>query len=205
MKHLVEELISSGYLKTPDIIAAFQKIDRKDFVPDEYKDRAYVDAPLPIGFGQTISQSLTVAFMLELLRPKEGDKIMEAGSGSGWQTALLARIVGEKGRVFAIEIIPELEKMGRRNVSKYDFVKSGIVEFHCFNAIGGLPEKAPFDGIIAAASAEEIPEEWKKQLKEGGRLVMPIKDKIFAIEKKKGGGFETESYPGFAFVPFVSK
>ena len=115
MKYLVKELISSGYLKTPEIIDAFQKIDRKDFVSDEYKDRAYVNAPLPIGYGQTISQPLTVAFMLELLQPEKGNKILEIGSGSGWQTALLARVVGDEGRVFAIELIPELEQFGRKN------------------------------------------------------------------------------------------
>lgn len=90
---LINELISDGYLKTSSIIEAFKKIDRADFVLDEYKEKAYVNEPLPIGFGQTISQPLTVSFMLELLQPREGEKILEIGAGSGWQTAIIAGII----------------------------------------------------------------------------------------------------------------
>ncbi len=204
MKYLIKELISSGYLKTPEIIDAFQKIDRKDFVPDEYKDEAYINAPLPIGHGQTISQPLTVAFMLELLQPKKGNKILEIGSGSGWQTALLAHIAGDKGNVFAIELIPELEKFGKKNVSKYDFIRKKTVKFHCYNAINGMSEEEPFDRIIASAAVEEIPRAWKEQLKIGGRLVVPVKDIIYLLIKKEEDKFETQTYLGFAFVPFIA-
>lgn len=93
---LINDLISENYLKTPEIIEAFKNIDRADFVLDEYKNEAYVNAPLPIGFGQTISQPLTVAFMMELLRPKAGEKILDVGTGSGWQTAILAHITSKK-------------------------------------------------------------------------------------------------------------
>jgi protein-L-isoaspartate(D-aspartate) O-methyltransferase len=204
MKNLVKELISSGYLKTPRLIEAFQKIDRKDFVPDEYKDKAYVNSALPIGHGQTISQPLTVAFMLELLRPEEGNRILEVGSGSGWQTALLASAVGDAGRVFAVELIPELCSWGKKNVLKYDFIKKNVVKFFCFNASNGLPEEAPFDRIISAAAAEEVPRAWKEQLKTGGRLVLPIKDAIHLFVKKSEDRFEERIFPGFAFVPFVT-
>ena len=99
MKYLIKELMAEGILKTPSIIEAFEKVDRKDFVPEELKDKAYLNTPLPIGYGQTISQPLTVAFMLELLQPQAGDKVLEIGSGSGWQTALLAHMVsGGNGR-----------------------------------------------------------------------------------------------------------
>ena len=112
MKYLIKELIEEGVLKTPSIIEAFEKIDRKDFTPEGLRDKAYLNTPLPIGYGQTISQPFTVAFMLELLQPQSGDKVLEVGSGSGWQTTLLASIVGnfpiDGGKVFALELIPEL-------------------------------------------------------------------------------------------------
>ena len=94
-------------------------------MPAKYADLTYVNEPLPIGHGQTISQPLTVAFMLELLQPEEGNKILDIGSGSGWQSALLAEIVGEKGKVYAMEVVPELKEYGEKNVSKYNFVKRG--------------------------------------------------------------------------------
>ena len=100
---LIKDLISGGYLKNPFLIEVFEKIDRADFVPVNLRNDAYLNQPLPIGFGQTISQPLTVAFMLELLEPKPTEKILEVGAGSGWVSALLAQIVGEKGRVCAIE------------------------------------------------------------------------------------------------------
>src|SRR3989344_1328532 len=93
MKPLIDPLVLSGVLKSRGIIEAFQRVDRADFVPDEFRDSAYVDEPLPIGYGQTISQPWTVAFMLELLAPEGGESILDIGSGSGWQTALLAYIV----------------------------------------------------------------------------------------------------------------
>src|SRR3989344_867492 len=108
LEGLIQELLSGGYLKTPRIIDAFRLIDRADFVLPEYKDEACGNYPLPIGEGQTISQPLTVAFMLELLNPQPGEKILDIGAGSGWQTALLAEIVGPKGQIVAIERIPKL-------------------------------------------------------------------------------------------------
>ena len=212
MKNLIKELISSGYLKTLRLIEAFERVDRKDFVSDEHKDEAYINSALPIGHGQTISQPMTVAFMLELLQPEKGNKIMEIGSGSGWQTALLASAVGgpastrgepTRGGVFAIELIPELCALGKKNVSKYDFVKKEIVKFFCLNATRGLPEEAPFDRIVSAASAEEVPKAWKEQLKIGGRMVLPIKDAVHLLIKKGENKFEEQVFPGFAFVPFI--
>src|SRR5687767_9613389 len=122
---LMDELIAEGVLRTPRILEAFRAIDRADFVPDDLKGQADVNAPLPIGEGQTISQPLTVAFMLELLQPQPGNNILDLGSGSGWQTALLAHIVGGEGRVTALEIIPELYEQSRKNIEKYNFLTKG--------------------------------------------------------------------------------
>ena len=233
MKYLIKELMEEGILKTPSIIGAFEKVDRKDFVPEELKDKAYLNTPLPIGYGQTISQPLTVAFMLELLQPQAGDKVLEVGSGSGWQTALLAcivsgnrpatqatdlprlkilnvagrlqsRSIADDGKVIAVELISELMDFGRKNAAKYGFIKKGTVEFHSFNATKGMPEEAPFDRIISAASGHDLPEAWKEQLKIGGRIVAPIKDAIHLLVKKGENEFEETVYPGFAFVPLIN-
>ncbi|MGB9609289.1 MAG: protein-L-isoaspartate O-methyltransferase family protein, partial [Minisyncoccia bacterium] len=110
---LIDDLIKDGFLKSPRIIDAFRKVDRMNFVIDYVKNEAYRNSPLAIGFGQTISQPLTVAFMLELLDVQEGNKVLDVGSGSGWTTALLAELVGEKGKVYGIEIIPELYEFGK--------------------------------------------------------------------------------------------
>ena len=202
---LVEELVSEGYLRTPWIIEAFKKIDRADFVPENLRGEAYGNYPLPLGFGQTISQPLTVAFMLELLQPKPGEKILDVGSGSGWQAALLAFIVGKKGRIVALEIIPELSDMTATNVSKYGFVENGTVCAVLADGSKDFPEEAPFDKIIVAASGESLPEAWKKQLKIGGRIVTPIWNSIFVFEKVSENRFEKKEYPGFAFVPLIKE
>ncbi|OGZ33845.1 MAG: hypothetical protein A2174_02235, partial [Candidatus Portnoybacteria bacterium RBG_13_41_18] len=204
---LIDKLISNGYLKTPKIISAFKKIDRADFVPDDIKHEAYVDAPLPIGYGQTISQPLTVAFMIEHLAPERGDKILEIGSGSGWQTAILAEIVGPAaagGKIFAVELIDKLFEFGRNNVEKYKFLSEKRAEFFHSDGSLGLLEQAPFDKIIAAASAAAVPQAWKDQLKIGGRIVAPVLNSIFLLTKKGENQFQESEFPGFAFVPLVS-
>ena len=206
---LTNQLIKQKYLKSPLIINAFRKIKRADFVPNEIireKGEDFVaeyNAPLSIGHGQTISQPLTVAFMLELLQPKKGDKILDIGSGSGWQTAMLCQIVGSEGFVYAIERIPELKEFGQKNVEKYNFKN---IEFICGDGSKGLLDKVPFDKIIVAASvAEEIPQAWKDQLKIKGRLVTPVKGSIWLIIKKDKDKFEEKEYPGFVFVPLISE
>jgi len=213
---LVDNLIKDGWLKTPRIIKAFREIKRQDFLLEKEQELAELNEALPIGFGQTISQPLTVAFMMELLQPEQGDKILDIGAGSGWTTALLAHIVGEKGKVIAIEIIPELKKFGENNASKYNFIKKGIVEFICADGSKGYQKEAPFDKILVSASAKKIPESYKEQIKSGGRIVIPIEPSIWLFKKttKKKSGFsikeklaefETKEYPGFVFVPLIEK
>ena len=199
---LIDSLIKNGWLKTPRIIEAFQKIKRADFMPEDMKNLAEVNEAFPIGYGQTISQPLTVAFILEELRPKPGQKILDIGSGSGWTTALLAQIVGSEGKVIAIEIIPELKEFGKANVSKYNFVN---VNFICADGSKGYEKEAPFDCILVSAAAEKVPQAWRKQLKIGGRIVCPIGSSIWTIIKKSESDFEEIERPGFAFVPLISK
>jgi protein-L-isoaspartate(D-aspartate) O-methyltransferase len=205
---LIKELIDGGYLRTRDIINAFIKINRLDFLRKIDAQLSDSNVPIPIGYNQTISQPLTVAFMLELLEPKSGQKILDVGSGSGWTTALLSNVTGSQGRVYGLEIIPELAGFGRNNLKKYNFVKKGIAQIFCQDGYQGLPRFAPFDRILVSAAAQAIPRELIKQLKAGGRLVIPIGvagtiQAIYLVEKKSEDKLLIKKYPGFIFVPMV--
>ncbi len=200
MDRLVDDMISSNMLKSPLIIDAFRTIDRKYFVPDEYAEDAYIDAPLPIGNYQTISQPSTVAFMMERLAPQDGNTVLDIGSGSGWTTALLCYIVGDKGSVIGVERVESLVEQGRENLSKFRF------NSHChIERAGdklGLPGKQ-FDRILVSASADETPEELFLQLKIGGILVIPIRESIFKFTKISETQVEKEEFYGFVFVPLI--
>jgi len=210
---LIDSLIQEGWLKTDLIKEAFQKIKREDFLPEEMKNLAELNEALPIGYSQTISQPAVVAFMLEQLQPKPGEKILDIGSGSGWTAALLAQIVGGVpangkaggGCVIAVEIVPELKEFGEKNVAKYNFIEKGIVKIFSADASKGYLEEAPFDKILASASAANIPLSWKEQLKVGGKIVAPVGSSIWAILKKSETEFEEIEYPGFVFVPLIQK
>ncbi len=203
MERLIKELVKDGYLKSPGIIEAFEKIKRADFVPESEREMAYYNIPLPIGRGQTISQPLTVAFMLELLQPKKGEKILDIGAGSGWQTALLSYLVGDEGKVVAIERIPELKEMAEKNVGRYGFLEKGVTKIVLADGSKGYPEEAPYDRIIAAASGKSIPEVWKEQVKVGGRIVAPVHEEMTVLDKTGPNKFEKKQYFGFIFVPLV--
>ena len=195
-KDLINSLEGSGVLKSKHIRKAFLNIDRKDFVTDEYKDLAYMDTALPIGYGQTISQPYTVAFMLELLELKRGQKVLDIGTGSGWSTALLSNIVGSTGWIQGVEIVEELIEVGRGNIKKY-----GINNAQISKTKGniGIPGEV-FDRILVSASAEKFPEELLKQLKDDGIIVIPIRDSIFKFKKDLNKGILKEEYYGFSFV-----
>ena len=200
---LIDTLIKGGWLKSLKIIDAFKAIKRIDFLPEDLKDSAELNTALPIGFGQTISQPLVVAFMIEQLNPKKGDKVLDIGSGSGWTTALLSHIVGPRGKVIAIELVLELKEFGEKNVSKYNFIDKGIAEFVCADASKGYNKEAPFDRILASASAQRLPRAWKEELKVGGKIVTPIGSSIWVFIKRSKDDFEEIEHPGFAFVPLI--
>ncbi|MBI1971265.1 MAG: methyltransferase domain-containing protein [Candidatus Wildermuthbacteria bacterium] len=202
---LVKNLQEQGILKTPRIVEAFNQIARKDFLPRELAELSEVDEAFPIGWGQTISQPSVVAFMIEQLQPQKGEKILDIGAGSGWTTALLASIVGEKGKVVAIDIVPAICEFGTQNIAKYSFLAKGAAKYVCQDGEDGYKKEAPFDNILvsAALQAKELPLAWKEQLKTGGKIVVPIGDSIWVFQKKNDAEYEETEYPGFVFVPFV--
>lgn len=202
---MVEILVRNGYLKSEQIIRAFNEITRADFVPPEFEEQAEADIPLPIGFGQTISQPATVAIMFELLDPRAGQKVLDVGSGSGWTSALLGSIVGNAGRIVALEILPELYEMTKRNVAKFDLINSGIVECVLGDGHQGHSPSAPYDRILVSAAAEEVPQSLKDQLAVGGKMVIPIHNHLTYLEKRGEQDFYKEEFPGFVFVPLVQK
>ncbi|MBI3627603.1 MAG: methyltransferase domain-containing protein [Candidatus Sungbacteria bacterium] len=206
MDELIKALEAKGVLASAALCRAFAKVDRAHFVPPSVFPLAYHDTALPIGWGQTISQPYTVAFMLELLAPQAGDHILDVGSGSGWQTAMLAEMVGRRGKVYAIELVRNLFEFGKKNIEQYPQLFQRV-RFYCQNAETGLPQVAEaiagFDAIIAAARVAEVPQAWRAQLKIGGRLVYPKANAIYR-EIKREQGWEVTKYPGFVFVPFKS-
>ena len=198
-EELIQSMQNSGVLKTPRIIKAFEKIDRKYFVPEGFKEEIYRDAPLPIGGGQTISQPSTVAFMLELLQPKEGDFILDIGSGSAWTTSLLCEIVTDKGKVIGMERVDKLVEAGKKNLSQFGFK-------HCHIEKAGDKLGKPgeqFDKILVSASAPEIPIELFEQLKINATLVIPVRNSIFKFTKLSDTKIQKEEYAGFVFVPLI--
>ncbi len=201
LEQLISDLIKDEALRTPEIIDAFRSVDRKMFVLPEHQLEAYGDYPLPIGYGQTISQPTTVAMMLEWLRPEAGQKILDVGSGSGWTTALLARIVGTKGKAIGVEIIPELVSFGQKNLAKFNFPQAKIIQ--AGKILGHSPE-APYDRILVSAASQKLPQELVDQLAIGGTMIIPIGNSIFRIRKKSETNISREEFPGFVFVPLVA-
>ncbi len=202
---LSKKLKSKGYLKDKRLEDAFSAIDRADFVLEKYSEDAYSDRPLPIGEEQTISQPAVVVFMLELLDVREGDRVMDIGCGSGWTTALLAFLVGTKGKVVAIERIKSLFNMAKNNVSKYNDLQKRVIFSH-ENASMGYVKEAPYERILVSAaldSPEEIPQSWIEQIETGGVIVFPAGNSIYKAIKKDDGDLEMEKYLGFNFVDYV--
>ncbi len=185
-----------------EILDAFSKVKREKFIPENMKHMAYDDNALPIGEGQTISQPYTIAKMLELLSLKKSQKVLEIGTGCGYVLALISEIVGNKGKVYGIEIIKSLAYKSKVNLSDYN-----NVEVYCANGSNGLPEKSPFDRIIISAALEEIPGKLIEQLREGGIIVAPIgsqyEQALTSFQKINNKLELREEIQGFVFVPFV--
>jgi protein-L-isoaspartate(D-aspartate) O-methyltransferase len=194
-----DELLASLRKKgvSESILAAFDKVKREDFVPEHLVGYAYEDIALPVMDGSTLSQPSTVAFMLDLLNPSDGQKILEIGSGSGYVLALLAEI-NKKGKVFGLEIIKELGISSRTYLGAKENVEVIIRD-----GSNGLPEFAPYDRILISAAAPEVPKHLLSQLTENGILVAAVKQSIIQIKKEHGQTTEKE-VPGFAFVPLVT-
>jgi len=202
---LIQGIRCLEYLKSKNVEEALRKYRREFFVPDEVKHMAYRDFPLSIGFNQTISQPSTVVAMTEALEVKPGEKILEVGTGSGWQSAILSCLIGDKGRVYTIEILEELAEFARSNLNRVG-IKN--VEVLVKDGSLGLKEKAPFDKIIVTAACPDIPKPLLEQLKINGIMVLPIGNlylqEMFVIKKLKDK-IEKKSIGSFMFVPLVGK
>ncbi len=183
------------------VLSAFLRVKRHLFVPGNYRDLAYSDQPLPIGNGQTISQPYIVAFMTESLGLKETDRVLEVGTGSGYQAAILAEICQE---VYTIEIVPELGESARQLLEDLDYSN---VHVKIGDGYKGWAEHAPYDAIIVTCSPTHVPEPLKDQLAEGGRMILPV-GKKYAQElvrlRKEEGELVEESVLPVRFVPMVN-
>ena len=198
---MVSEQIENRGITNQSTLEALIKVPRHKFVPQNLIERAYDDGPLPIGYGQTISQPYIVAYMTDAINPKAGQKVLEIGTGSGYQAAVLAEIVDS---VFTIEIITELY-----NSSKEGLQKLGYKNIFCKNADGyyGWENFAPFDAIVVTAAAEYIPPPLLKQLKDGGKMIIPVGspflNQTLILVEKNGEDITTTSLLPVRFVPFT--
>ena len=199
---MVATQIEGRGVKDPRVLAAMRKIPRHIFVQEALWERAYDDHPLPIGEGQTISQPYMVAVMTEALKLKGEEKILEIGTGSGYQTAILAEL---SEQVFTIERIDLLTKMARRNLDRLGYTN---VVFRTGDGTIGWQDQAPFDGILVTAGAPTVPRYLFEQLAENGRMVVPIGgmhgQELMLVRKKDGQPIKTR-YFGCVFVPLIGK
>ena len=201
-EHMVADQIEARGVSDRAVLEAVRRVPRHEFVPAEYVDQAYADHPLPIGFGQTISQPYIVALMSEELKLRPGDRVLEIGTGSGYQAAVLAEMGMD---VYTIEIIPELADRAAARLKA-----SGYTDVHTRAADGywGWPEDAPFDAIIVTAAPDHVPQPLVEQLKPGGRMVIPIGpvgavQTLWRFTADESGELTAYNLGGVSFVPLT--
>jgi len=199
---MIQEQLKGRGISDERVLNAMKTIDRELFVPDEYKEEAYRDGPLPIGRGQTISQPYIVAYMAQVLNPDPDDKILEVGSGCGYNAAVLSQLAAE---VYSVEIVEWLAKFARENLNS-----AGIKNVKVRHGDGyeGWEEKGPFDHIILTATAPHIPDSLKKQLKVGGKILGPFtnsSEKLMVLEKTGEDEFKKHDLIHVRFVPMTGK
>src|SRR5882724_6764950 len=199
-QRMVEQHLKARGIKDERVLAAMAKVPREEFIPVDARSDAYEDGPLPIGYDQTISQPYVVAFMTEQLRSKRSDRVLEIGSGSGYQAAILGELVAE---VYTIEIVEPLAKSAEATLQRLNYknvhVKAG-------DGYRGWPEHAPFDAIIVTCAPDHVPQQLTVQLKDGGRMVIPVGERfaqqLYLLEKKDGQLKESATLP-VRFVPMA--
>jgi len=202
---MVEELKALGYIVSKEVEEAMLAIPREVFVPEDQRPYAYEDRPLPIGFGQTISAPSVVARMTELLQVRKGQKVLEVGTGSGYQASILAWLVGEKGHVWTIERIPELAARAKGAIESIGL--GDRVTVIVGDGSLGYPEAAPYDRVVVTAAAPRPPHSLLSQLSVNGRMVIPIggrSSQVLTVFEKKGPDSYEEFYDlEVLFVPLV--
>jgi protein-L-isoaspartate(D-aspartate) O-methyltransferase len=199
---MVAEQIRARGVTDPKVIEAMVKVERHMFVPAEYAERAYDDGPLPIGYGQTISQPYIVAYMTEILQPGSSDRILEIGTGSGYQAAILARICSH---VYTIEVIPQLGERAKNLLAVLGFENISV---RIGDGYQGWPEHAPFDAIIVTCAPTHIPKALQEQLREGGRMIIPVGDRYvqeLVLLEKIDGKMKKKSVLPVMFVPMIDE
>lgn len=195
---LIRNLIEEGYLKSPGVISAFREIPREGFVGDSWRDYAYSDQPLDIGSGQTISAPHMVAIMTELIKPEKSHLVLEIGAGSGYQAAILSRLVK---KVYSIELEHELAGLARENLKR-----AGIRNVEVIQGDGslGIPGKSPFDRIVVTCGSDKVYPAWREQAREGGIILSPVDEgdhQRLMILRKGKGGFSAKKGLSCVFVP----
>ena len=188
---------NSGLVEDEKILQAFESVPRENFVLKQHKEDAYMDEPLPLMEGQTISQPTTVAIMTQAAEIEEGQKVLEIGAGSGYQAAILSKLAGKEGNVFTIERIKKLADYARKNLKSY----RNVSVIHA-DGTKGYSKEEPYDRIVVTAAASELPKEIFKQLASNGIMVIPIEDHLFKITKVRGRP-KMQDLGLFVFVPLV--